>query len=233
MDIYNELLQLLEKNKISNINLNIITANNQFDLLEKIAKQFDIQCNIFKCEHFKNVLQLVHNFNNDQNCNGIYIDNNSYTYKTKGLIYSNINPKKDVNVLNPVSLGLILHKDYFIFPPEIELILKILNNYNLINTSILIIDNFNFLSSILASILITKGSIVTQCNYQNIYYYYASTSDIIICLTDITELKDNNHSVYINFGNNNTKLYNKDYLDSLLNLYIIYNFIRLIKIKGE
>lgn len=231
MDIYNELLQLLENNKVSDANLNIITNNNQFNSLEKIAKQFNIQCNQFKCEYFKNILQLVHTFNNDEKCNGIYIDNNSYNYKTKGLIYSNINPKKDVNVLNPVSLGLILHKDYFIFPPEIELILKILSTFNLVNTTILIIDNFSFLSNVLASILTTKGSIVIQCNYQNIYYYYANTSDIIICLTDITDLKDNNNSIYINFGNNNTKLYNKKFLDPLINLYIIYNFIRLIKIK--
>lgn len=242
--IYTKVFDLLQQYQSDNkekLSLNLINVENDNYLkIKDITDHLNIECNNYDVKHIENLLKLIHNLNNDKNCHGVYINNllNAMLEKQKSLIYAMITPGKDVSIINPVSVGLILHHNYVVLPPTIEVILNILNEYeiNLINSKVLIIDNSNYIGSLLNIILNSKGCITISCDVNNDFDDYLLTNDIIIALADCDIKKINLQSIYINFSNSpgfNTKYYiNKENIQYLLNIYIIYNFIRLYQFNN-
>lgn len=179
------------------------------------------QCNLFsikvilktlnKYTSQKDFLLKLKKVNEDININAILIEMPLLKNWNKFLILSAINPKKDVDCLNPINQSKILNKDYQIVPAVCEAILILLNYYkiNLSYKTVTIIGRSSHFSWPLAFLLSDNECTVSICHKNtNNLEKFIFNSDIIINATNKINLLTNDlincNQIIVNLNHRDT-----------------------------
>lgn len=158
----------LKKIDLNNISLNVILVGNDPSSVKYVSlkqkKCLELGLN-FQLYHLNEntseleLLTLINTLNDNPDITGFFIQLPLPANFDQPKILSYINPKKDVDGLNP---------DSNFSPAVVVGIIKLLENYqiDLVQKNIVIVNDSNLIGQPLKKILESKGAIVTLCNDQ-------------------------------------------------------------------
>src|SRR3989344_2368395 len=187
------------KEKIKNLNsqpsLAMILVGENFDsklyvnMKERACKEAGIESqNYFLPLDVKEqtIIELINKLNEDKNINGILVQLPLPAHINKNHILNSINPKKDVDGLNKLTLGKIFCGDEELAPCTPKGIIRILEHYNINieGKNCVIINHSNVIGKPLSIMLLNRNATVTICHIKtkNISEH-TKKADIIISAT--------------------------------------------------
>lgn len=129
------------------------------------------------------IIDQIKILNNDNKINGIFIEMPLPVTINKNKILSFIDPYKDVDCLNPVSLGMIMSNIYSFAPCTAKSVMELLSrsNIDVSGKHVVILGRSNVVGKPLALLMLNKNATVTIChskteNIENI----SKTADILV-----------------------------------------------------
>jgi methylenetetrahydrofolate dehydrogenase (NADP+)/methenyltetrahydrofolate cyclohydrolase len=144
----------------------------------------------------KKVLESIIKLNNDRNVHGILIQLPLPGHIFQDTLINVIEPKKDVEGLNPYNLGRTINGDEYITPITPLSVLTILEHEktNLQGKNIVIVNHSNHVGKPLATLLLNRNATVTVCHvFTNDLKAHTSQADILITATGVPKLINSNH----------------------------------------
>ena len=144
----------------------------------------------------KEVLESVDKLNNDRNVHGILIQLPLPSHISQYRLINSIDPKKDVEGLNPYNMGRTMNSDEYIIPITPLSVLTILEHEktNLKGKNIVIVNHSNHVGKPLAALLLNRNATVSVCHvFTDDLKAYSSQADILITATGVPKLINRNH----------------------------------------
>ena len=173
-----------------------------------ISNHLEFQKNVSEDEVLKNINKL----NNDSNVHGILIQLPLPNHISQTKLINAIDPKKDVEGLNPYNIGKTLNGDETIVPITPLSVLTIIEHekIDLKGKSVVIINHSNHVGKPLAALMLNRNATVTVCHlFTKELKDYTTRADILISATGIPKLINSdfvkNGSIVIDVGIINTK----------------------------
>lgn len=183
----------------------VLVGDNPASLLyTKIKKQKakEIGIETLDVKHSENIthyelINEIEKLNNNESIHGILIQLPLPKHLDTVKILETINPKKDVDGLNPKNLGKLLVNKPFIIPPTADAIIEILNYYkiNLTGKHIVLVGYGKLVGKPLAAMisLSNQDATLTICNSKTKnLLYYTKQADILISAAGVPNLITNN-----------------------------------------
>jgi len=170
------------------------TSNLYLRLRDKACEEVGIKSN--HLEFFKNVtenevLKSIYELKNDRNVHGILIQLPLPSHISFDKLINALDPKKDVEGLNPYNLGRTMIGDEHIIPCTPLSVLTILDyeKIKLEGKNIVIINHSNHVGKPLAALLLNRNATVTICHvFTKDLKFYTKNADILITATGVAKL---------------------------------------------
>ena len=142
------------------------------------------------------VLESILKLNNDKNVHGILIQLPIPGHISQDKLINILDPKKDVEGLNPHNIGRTLNGDEYIVPITPLSILTILEyeKIELKGKDIVIVNHSNHVGKPLAALMLNRNATVTICHiFTKNLRNYTSNADILITATGVPMLIKNDY----------------------------------------
>lgn len=142
------------------------------------------------------VLESISQLNKDPNVFGILIQLPLPNQISQDKLIKAIDPKKDVEGLNPYNLGRTLNGDEHLVPCTPSSVLKILEHENttLEGKDVVIINHSNHVGKPLASLLLNRNATVSVCHvFTKDLKYFTKNADILITAAGVAKLIKPDH----------------------------------------
>jgi methylenetetrahydrofolate dehydrogenase (NADP+) / methenyltetrahydrofolate cyclohydrolase len=139
----------------------------------------------------KEVLEEIFRLNNDKNVHGILIQLPLPGHLSQTKLINSIDPKKDVEGLNPFNIGRTLNGDEYIVPITPLSVLTILENEKteFKGKNIVIINHSNHVGKPLVALMLNRNATVTICHvFTKDLKKFTNESDILISATGVRNL---------------------------------------------
>ncbi len=168
---------------------------------EKLANEFGIEVVVFETKPSEEAyIELINKLNDDSSIDALLITRPLFKGADEKKILSYVNYKKDVDAINPYSLGKMFMDDPFLVPATAEAVIKMLDYYNidLVGKKVLVVGRSLSVGKSVAMLLLKKNATVTVAHSKskNFEKEYAS-SDIVVAavgrkhLLDSSEMNEN------------------------------------------
>lgn len=144
----------------------------------------------------KEVLEYLNKLNNDRNVHGILIQLPLPNHIPQDKLINAIDPKKDVEGLNPHNIGRTINGDEFIIPITPLSVLTILEHEktDFKGKNVVIVNHSNHVGKPLAALLLNRNATVTVCHvYTSNLKKFTTQADILIPATGVPKLINKNH----------------------------------------
>ncbi|MDH7507719.1 MAG: tetrahydrofolate dehydrogenase/cyclohydrolase catalytic domain-containing protein, partial [Candidatus Thermoplasmatota archaeon] len=144
----------------------------------------------------KEVLESINNLNFNENVHGVLIQLPVPKHISSDNLFNALNPKKDVEGLNPYNLGRILNGDKGIIPITPLSVLTILDyeKTSLQGKNIVIINHSKHIGKPLATLFLNKNATVSVCHiYTKDLKSFTTQADILVSATGVPKLIKNEH----------------------------------------
>jgi len=144
----------------------------------------------------KEILDSIHDLNKRSDVSGILIQLPTPKNISQQKLINALNPKKDVEGLNPENIGRTLNGDEFLIPITPLSVLTILEHEKtkLQGKNIVIINHSNHVGKPLAALFLNRNATVTVCHvFTKDLKRYSSQADILVTATGIPKLIKSNH----------------------------------------
>ncbi len=144
----------------------------------------------------KEVLESINRLNNDKNVHGILIQLPLPSHISQDNLINALDPRKDVEGLNPYNMGRTINGDEYIIPITPLSVLTILEHEktDLVGKNIVIVNHSNHVGKPLAAILLNRNATVSVCHvFTKDLKVYTSQADILIPATGVPKLINSNH----------------------------------------
>ena len=142
------------------------------------------------------VLESINRLNNDRNVHGILIQLPLPNHISQDILINALNPRKDVEGLNPHNMGRTINGDEYIIPITPLSVLTILEyeKTNLQGKNIVIVNHSNHVGKPLAALLLNRNATVSVCHvFTKDLKAYTTQADILIPATGVPKLINSNH----------------------------------------
>ncbi|KYK21562.1 bifunctional 5,10-methylene-tetrahydrofolate dehydrogenase/5,10-methylene-tetrahydrofolate cyclohydrolase [Thermoplasmatales archaeon SG8-52-2] len=139
----------------------------------------------------KEVLEAINKLNNNEDVHGILIQLPPPSHISQVNLINSINPKKDVEGLNPSNIGKTLNGDEGIVPITPLSVLTILEHEKTIfkGKNVVIINHSNHVGKPLAALMLNRNATVTVCHvFTKDLKSYTNNADILISATGVRNL---------------------------------------------
>lgn len=146
--------------------------------------------------NLKEVLEYLNKLNNDRNVHGILIQLPLPNHIPQDKLINAIDPKKDVEGLNPHNIGRTINGDEFIIPITPLSVLTILEHEktDFKGKNVVIVNHSNHVGKPLAALLLNRNATVTVCHvYTSNLKKFTTQADILIPATGVPKLINKNH----------------------------------------
>jgi len=160
----------------------------------------------------KEILEAINDLNNNENVHGILIQLPLPGHISQVNLINAIDPKKDVEGLNPSNIGRTLNGDEYIVPITPLSVLTILEHEktDFEGKNVVIINHSNHVGKPLAALLLNRNATVTICHvFTKDLKSYTTNADILISATGVRNLINGdfikNGATIIDVGIINTK----------------------------
>ncbi len=157
-----------------------------------ISEHLEFQENVAEEE----VSDSINKLNNDSNVHGILIQLPLPGHISQDKLINAIDPKKDVEGLNPYNIGKTLNGDEYIVPITPLSVLTILDHEktDYKGKNIVIINHSNHVGKPLAALLLNRNATVTICHvFTKDLKNYTCNADILISATGVPNLINSNY----------------------------------------
>ncbi len=137
------------------------------------------------------IIEAIMSLNKNDKINGIMVQLPLPKHMDKQLVLQAINPLKDVDGLNSVSLGDIIINNERLLPATPKGIVSLLDNYKIDvkGKGVVIVGHSAVVGKPLAMMLLNKGATVTVCHeFTKDLKQYTSKADILISATGVPNL---------------------------------------------
>ncbi|KYK20896.1 bifunctional 5,10-methylene-tetrahydrofolate dehydrogenase/5,10-methylene-tetrahydrofolate cyclohydrolase [Thermoplasmatales archaeon SG8-52-4] len=144
----------------------------------------------------KEVLDLIYKLNKNDSIHGILVQIPLPNHISQNKLINAINPKKDVEGLNPYNIGRTLNNDEYIVPITPLSILTILNyeKTDFVGKNVVIINHSNHVGKPLAALLLNRNASVSVCHvYTKNLKFYTTNADILITAAGVANLINKEH----------------------------------------
>jgi len=144
----------------------------------------------------KDVLESINKLNVDRNVHGMLIQLPLPSHLSQDKLINALDPKKDVEGLNPHNMGRTLNGDEHIIPITPLSVLTILEyeKTELEGKNVVIINHSNHVGKPLAALFLNRNATVSICHvFTRDLKSYASQADILVTATGVPKLIKNNH----------------------------------------
>jgi methylenetetrahydrofolate dehydrogenase (NADP+)/methenyltetrahydrofolate cyclohydrolase len=203
-DISKQVNNLKSKYKITpNITTIVVGDDSQSNLYlklrDKACEEVGIKSNHVEFSENtseKEVSDSIFKLNKDDNVHGILVQIPLPNHISQNKLINAINPKKDVEGLNPYNIGRTLNNDEYIIPITPLSVLTILNyeKTDLVGKNVVIINHSNHVGKPLAALLLNRNATVTICHvYTKNLKFYTSNADILISAAGVAKLINKDH----------------------------------------
>jgi len=135
---------------------------------------------------FSQALEIVKDFNSDSSCDGILVQSPlpvGMGSNAGELLFSAINPKKDVDGFNPVNVGRLVQNRQTLFPCTPSGIIELLNceGVKISGTRAVVIGRSDIVGKPMAMLLLHRHATVTVCHSKTIdLKEVAASADLLI-----------------------------------------------------
>lgn len=153
--------------------------------IKSIHLKFDQ--NVFENE----IIKAINKLNNDDNIHGILIQYPVPNHISQEKLMNAIDPKKDVEGLNPYNMGRTLLGNERLVPCTPLSVLQILEheNVDLKGKDVVIVNHSNIVGKPLAALLLNRNATVSICHvFTKEAKKYTTNADILITATGIPKL---------------------------------------------
>jgi methylenetetrahydrofolate dehydrogenase (NADP+)/methenyltetrahydrofolate cyclohydrolase len=174
-------------------------SNLYLRLRDKACEEVGIKSNHLKFPENvseKEVLEYIDELNNDRNVHGILIQLPLPSHISQDKLINTLNPKKDVEGLNPHNMGRTLNGDEHIVPITPLSVLTILEyeKTELEGKDIIIINHSNHIGKPLAAMLLNRNATVSVCHvFTKDLKFYTTNADILITAAGVAKLIKKEH----------------------------------------
>jgi methylenetetrahydrofolate dehydrogenase (NADP+)/methenyltetrahydrofolate cyclohydrolase len=168
-------------------------------LRDKACKEVRINSNHLEFPNnvtLKEVLDHINRLNIDRNVHGILIQIPLPNHIPQDKLINAIDPKKDVEGLNPHNMGRTINGDEFIIPITPLSVLTILEHEktDFKGKNVVIVNHSNHVGKPLAALLLNRNATVTVCHvFTRNLKKYTTQADILIPATGVPKLINRNH----------------------------------------
>jgi len=175
------------------------TSNLYLRLRDKACKEVGINSNhleFFEKVSENEVLKSIYELNNDRNVHGILIQLPLPSHISFDKLINALDPKKDVEGLNPYNLGRTMIGDEHIIPCTPLSVLTILDyeKIKLEGKNIVIINHSNHVGKPLAALFLNRNATVSVCHvFTKDLKFYTRNADILITATGVAKLIKKEH----------------------------------------
>ena len=175
------------------------SSNLYLRLRDKACDEVGIKSNHVKFQENvteKKVLESILRLNRDPNVNGILIQLPVPNHISQDRLINALDPKKDVEGLNPYNLGRTLNGNEQLVPCTPLSVLTILEHENteLEGKDVIIINHSNHVGKPLASLLLNRNATVSVCHvFTKDLKFYTKNADILITAAGVAKLIKTNH----------------------------------------
>jgi methylenetetrahydrofolate dehydrogenase (NADP+)/methenyltetrahydrofolate cyclohydrolase len=175
------------------------TSNLYLSLRDKACKEVGIKSNhleFFEKVTENEVIKSIYELNNDRNVHGILIQLPLPSHISFDKLINALDPKKDVEGLNPYNLGRTMIGDEQIIPCTPLSVLTILDyeKIKLEGKNVVIINHSNHVGKPLAALLLNRNATVSVCHvFTKDLKFYTRNTDILITATGVAKLITKEH----------------------------------------
>ena len=144
----------------------------------------------------KEVLDSIYKLNKDDKVHGILVQIPLPNHISQNRLINAIDPKKDVEGLNPYNIGRTLNNDEYIVPITPLSVLTILNyeKTDLVGKNVVIINHSNHVGKPLAALLLNRNATVSVCHvFTKNLKFYTTNADILISAAGVAKLINKEH----------------------------------------
>jgi len=203
-DVASELKTLLKTSPVSPLITSITVGHNPssdlyLKLRENACKEVGIRTNHLYFEkniREKQIMETIHQLNNDPSVHGIFIQYPLPTYLSQANLIRAIHPNKDVEGLHPYNLGATYLGDERLTPCTPQAVLTILKHeqVSLQGKDIVIVNHSTIVGKPLAGLLLQRNATVSICHvYTKDLKRYSSQADILITAAGVPKLITGEH----------------------------------------
>lgn len=174
-------------------------SNLYLKLRDKACKEVGIKSNhveFSKNTSEKKVLESIDKLNKDNKVHGILVQIPLPNHISQNRLINAINPKKDVEGLNPNNIGRTLNNDEYIIPITPLSVLTILNyeKTELVGKNVVIINHSNHVGKPLAALLLNRNATVSVCHvFTKNLKFYTTNADVLITAAGVAKLIKKEH----------------------------------------
>lgn len=175
------------------------TSNLYLSLRDKACKEVGIKSNhleFFEKVTENEVIKSIYDLNNDRDIHGILIQLPLPSHISFDKLINALDPKKDVEGLNPYNLGRTMIGDEQIIPCTPLSVLTILDyeKVKLEGKNVVIINHSNHVGKPLAALLLNRNATVSVCHvFTKDLKFYTRNADILITATGVAKLIKKEH----------------------------------------
>lgn len=144
----------------------------------------------------KEILESIDKLNKDKNVHGILVQLPLPNHISQDKLINALNPKKDVEGLNPNNMGRTLNGDEHIIPITPFSVLTILEyeKTELKGRDVVIVNHSNHVGKPLAALFLNRNATVSVCHvFTKDSKNYTSQADILVTATGVPKLIKNDH----------------------------------------
>lgn len=144
----------------------------------------------------KEILESIDKLNKDKNVHGILIQLPLPNHISQDKLINALDPKKDVEGLNPHNMGRTLNGDEHIIPITPFSVLTILEHekMELKGKDVVIVNHSNHVGKPLAALFLNRNATVSVCHvFTKDSKNYTSQADILVTATGVPKLIKNDH----------------------------------------
>lgn len=144
----------------------------------------------------KEVLESIDKLNEDRNVHGILVQLPLPNHISQDTLINALDPKKDVEGLNPHNMGRTLNGDEYIIPITPFSVLTILEHEKteLKGKDVVIVNHSNHVGKPLAALFLNRNATVSVCHvFTKDLENYTSQADILVTATGVPKLIKNGH----------------------------------------
>ena len=176
------------------------TSNLYLKLRDKACEEVginSIHIDISEKTPEENVLQSILELNKNKNVHGILIQLPLPAHISHEKLLNALDPKKDVEGLNPYNLGRTLIGDEHIIPCTPLAVLTILEHekIRLEGKNVVIINHSNHVGKPLAALLLNRNATVSICHvFTKDLKFYTKNADILITAAGVAKLIKKEHA---------------------------------------
>ena len=198
-EISKEIINIKLKHKMTpNITTIVVGDDSQSNLYlklrDKACKEVGIRSNHIEFPENtseKEVLDSIYKLNKDDKIHGILVQIPLPNHIFQNRLINAIDPKKDVEGLNPYNIGRTLNNDEYIVPITPLSVLTILNyeKTDLVGKNVVIINHSNHVGKPLAALLLNRNATVSVCHvFTKNLKFYTTNADILISAAGVAKL---------------------------------------------